>query len=407
MSKMLSDYFKPGKAMVLVAVLLLGSMGLQIYILPSVLGLNTDGVVVEGTLVGVMLIFSYTLTTLGFLFLLMEYFNMKTRVKTYMKLTGQLGLPSEALEGKKPLVEPGLLIAEPKSEKPARKGLFSLGGGKKEPKQRLPKDPKVKPGLLSIFAKKSAAGEPRVKEAKPKKPGLSLPSFLKRAEKQKELKTSEAAAKPGLISRMESGKNAAEPVAVEKVIKKISVEAASLPPEKPQSVIESVKAPETVAPKSAELASRPEVVIQKAAEPTAPLAVRPEPVKSSATVADLLSGMNTLPKAKDEMTPQAGELKTVAELGDLAKSAAKPEPKADDILKAAAEEHAKNESKYNTVGVKLPAAEPVKPAIMLPPIAMGNDSEPTDSLQDSEFLKVLTDLRSVVDEMKAKKVNRS
>lgn len=406
MSKMLSDYFKPGKAMVLVAVLLLGSMGLQIYVLPSVLGLNTDGVVVEGTLVGVMLIFSYTLTTLGFLFLLMEYFNMKSRVKTYMKLTGQLGLPSEALEGKKPLVEPGLMVAEPPMpEKPARKGLFGLGGGKKEPKQRLPKDPKGKPGLLSIFSKKTAADEPRAKEVKPKtKPALSLPRFLKRVEKLKDSKTSESAAKPDLLSRIESGKSDAEPVGVEKVIKKISVEAASLPPDKPQSVIEQVKVPEIVAPKSIESATRPEVVIQRAAEPTAPLAAMPEPVKSPASVADLLSGMNTLPKAKDEATSQAGEPRTVAELGDPARSENKPEPRADDILRAAAEEHVKNEARYNTVGVKLPAAEP---AIMLPPIAVGNNPDPMDSLQDSEFLKVLTDLRSVVDEMKAKKANRS
>ncbi|HIH87671.1 TPA: hypothetical protein HA344_00490 [Candidatus Bathyarchaeota archaeon] len=417
MSNTLSEYFKPGKAIVLVAVLLLASMGLQIYVLPQVLKPTISGEVVEGTVVGVVLIFSYTLTTLGFLFLMMEYFGMKNRVKSYVKLTQGM-LPSEALEGKK-IVDPETLLVElPKVEKPMKKGLFAgLMGGKKdqkiETKVKEPK-PKDKFGLPSIFKGKPKAEKAPIKEPKPKGK-FSLSSLFKRDAKPKEEKAKEP--KPSFLSRLKPKKKA-EPVVEEHVIKKISVEALPLSSDKPAQIVELMKTSE--------------IIIQKPVESVTPTPIA-APISMSVrekqvtAIADLLGGMNTLPKPKDEVTAQFEKLKPIGLMPEVKKEGGEPaaaqpmkeekpaiteikeeSKKAADLLKAAAEAHDGNDAaKYKTTGVKLPTAKPEKLALTLPPITIPNEPEPTITVEDSEFLKVLTDLRSVVDEMKSKKVSRA
>jgi len=417
LSNTLSEYFKPGKAIVLVAVLLLASMGLQIYVLPQVLKPTISGEVVEGTVVGVVLIFSYTLTTLGFLFLMMEYFGMKNRVKSYVKLTQGM-LPSEALEGKK-IVDPETLLVElPKVEKPMKKGLFAgLMGGKKdqkiETKVKEPK-PKDKFGLPSIFKGKPKAEKAPIKEPKPKGK-FSLSSLFKRDAKPKEEKAKEP--KPSFLSRLKPKKKA-EPVVEEHVIKKISVEALPLSSDKPAQIVELMKTSE--------------IIIQKPVESVTPTPIA-APISMSVrekqvtAIADLLGGMNTLPKPKDEVTAQFEKLKPIGLMPEVKKEGGEPaaaqpmkeekpaiteikeeSKKAADLLKAAAEAHDGNDAaKYKTTGVKLPTAKPEKLALTLPPITIPNEPEPTITVEDSEFLKVLTDLRSVVDEMKSKKVSRA
>ncbi len=419
MSDTLSEYFKPGKAIVLVAVLLLASMGLQIYVLPQVLKPTISGEMIEGTVVGVVLIFSYTLTTLGFLFLMMEYFGMKNRVKTYIELTQRM-LPSEALEGKK-IVDPETLLVEPpKVEKPVRQGLFArlMGGKKKEHKVEIkvkePK-PKGKFGLPSIFKGKPKTDKTPVKEPKPRAK-FNLSSLFKRDAKPKENKVKEEKAKepkPSLLSGF-NPKKKAEPEVEEHAIKKISVEVLPFSSEKPVSIVELMKTPE--------------IIIQKPAEPITPVPVA-APVSMSVrekqvtAIADLLGGMNTLPKPKDEATAQLEKLSPTVMGPEVKKEGGEPAAaqqlkeekpvlevkeapkKAADLLKAAAEAHDGNDAaKYKTTGVKLPTAKPV---ITLSPLTIPREPEPTITVEDSEFLKVLTDLRSVVDEMKSKKVSRA
>jgi len=422
LSDTLSEYFKPGKAIVLVAVLLLSSMGLQIYVLPQVLKPTISGEVVEGTVVGVVLIFSYTLTTLGFLFLMMEYFGMKNRVKSYVKLTQGM-LPSEALEGKK-IVDPETLLVElPKVEKPVKKGLFvGLMGGKKdqkiETKMKEPK-PKGKFGLPNIFKGKPKTEKAPVKEPKPKGK-FSLSTLFKRDAKPKEGKAKEEKAKepkPSFLSRFKPKKKA-EPVVEEHVIKKISVEALPLSSDKPTQIVELMKTPEIIIQKPVELVTPTSI-----AAPIS-MSVREKQVTA---IADLLGGMNTLPKPKAEVTAQFEKLKPTGLMTEVKKEGGEPataqsmkeektaiaevkeEPKkAADLLKAAAEAHDGNDAaKYKTTGVKLPTTKPEKPALTLPPITIPSEPEPTITVENSEFLKVLTDLRSVVDEMKSKKVSRA
>jgi hypothetical protein len=417
LSDTLSEYFKPGKVIILVAVLLLASMGLQIYVLPQVLKPTISSEMVEGTIIGVVLIFSYTLTTLGFLFLLMEYFGMKNRVKNYVKLTQGM-LPSEALEGKK-IVDPETLLVElPKVDKPVKKGLLArVMGGKKDQKvETKVKDPKPKGkfGLPSIFKGKSKAEKTSVKEPKPKG-RFSLSNLFKRDAKPKEEKVKEP--KPSFLSRFKPKKKT-EPVVEEHDIKKISVEALPLSSNKPAQIVELMKTPE--------------IIIQKPVESVAPTPIAvPVPMsvreKQVTAIADLLGGMNTLPKPKDEITAQFEKLKPTSLMPEVKKEGGEPaatQPikeekpaiaevkeapkKAADLLKAAAEAHDRNDAtKYKTTGVKLPTTKPEKPALTLPPITISTEPEPAITVEDSEFLKVLTDLRSVVDEMKSRKVSRA
>jgi hypothetical protein len=113
-------------------------------------------------------------------------------------------------------------------------------------------------------------------------------------------------------------------------------------------------------------------------------------------------------KPKDEATAIFEKLKPTGAITEEkveAAPAATPN-KAADLLKAAADAHAESEeSKYKTVGVKVPLAEPEKkPVVALPPITIPPAPEPEPvPVEDSEFLKVLTELRSVVDDMKVKK----
>jgi hypothetical protein len=428
------EYFKPGRSLLLVAVLLLVSMGLQFYTLPQVLKPNINGEVVEGTVVGVVLIFSYTLTTLGFLFLLMEYFNLKNKVKVYAKLTDQL-LPSETLEKSIAAKETAPLTIELPKEKPAKKSLFSgfgksakkekteagkeskpkskgslFGFLKKEPREKVVKDPKPKGkgGLFGFLGKKEKEGKTTAPKPE-KKSGFNL---FKKGGEEKEKKEDKAPKeqKPGLFSRFARKKEKSETVVEEPVIKKISIEAVSLPAEKPTPLIEPIKAPVIELPKIE--ADKPAVVlIQKTPEPTSPILdmASKKESKPSTSVADLLGGVSLIAKPKDEATAIFEKLKPMGAIVEEKKPEAAPDSApnmAADLLKAAADAHAgDDESKYKTVGVKVAAPEQAKkPVVELPPITLPQEPTPPPvTIEDSEFLKVLTELRSVVDDMKVKK----
>jgi len=434
LSKDKVEYFKPGRSLLLVAVLLLVSMGLQFYTLPQVLKPSVNGELVEGTVVGVVLIFSYTLTTLGFLFLLMEYFNLKNKVKVFNKLTGQV-LPSEALEKSVTAEVSQPLTVELPKEKPAKKKLFAgflkrskkekteavkepkpkgrgglFGIGKKGSEEKAVKEPKPKGkgGIFGLFAKKDS--EKATKLPKPeKKSGFSL--FKKGGEKKEKKEEKESKEpKPSFLSRFSRKKESVEAAPEEPVIKKISIEAVSLPAEKLTPAPAPVKSSVLDALKINE-EKPPVVLIQKTPEPTLPFAeaTLKKESKPSTSVADLLGGVSLVAKPKDEATAIFEKLKPTGTITEEKKPEAAPEAspnKAADLLKAAADAHAEDEdSKYKTVGVKVTAPEPEKkPTVTLPPITLLQEPEPEPvTVEDSEFLKVLTELRSVVDDMKMKK----
>ena len=207
MNKFLTEYFKPGRAMVLVALLLVVSMGLQIYLIPQVLQLKVDGEMLEGSTVGVVLIFSYTLTTLSFLFLVTEYFNAKNRVRTYVKLTGLQSMPVE--ETFPEAVE----VMELMRVKPAKKGLFSWLSKKKAPTEGM--DVKKSAPKVGLFGRRGKD----VKQREPKGDKKPILGFLSRFNGKKKVEVS-----PVVEPKIEGVHSP----------KTIKVELASLPPlEKP------------------------------------------------------------------------------------------------------------------------------------------------------------------------------
>ena len=394
----MTEYFKPGRAIVLVALLLVVSMGLQICLIPQILQLKVEGEVLEGSTVGVVLIFSYTLTTLSFLFLVTEYFNAKNRVRTYVKLTGLQSIPVE--ETPQEAVE----VMEPMRVKPAKKGLFSWLSKKKAPTEGM--DVKKSPPKAGLFGR-------RGKDAKQR--GL-------RGEKKPLL---------GFLSRFGGKKKDEAPPVVEPKIesvhapKTIKVELASLSPlEKPIPPI-TAQASEVRVPKVTDILaqaalkesgqnqgdqSTPQATdllkamneLPKAQVPHATLPT--EPAKRDPGLADLKGGAVEQPPTVDSQVLKT-EAKTpaITPVVKTEEKASPPDAKAgDDPVKEAALQ------KYKTVGLKIPA--PDSEEKLLAPLPIASSPRRVDAAkfapEDSEFLKVLGDLRSVVDELKLKRIKQ-
>ncbi len=395
MSKILTEYFRPGRAIALVALLLVAAMGLQIYLIPQVLRLKIEGEMLEGSTVGVILIFSYTLTTLSFLFLVTEYFNMKNRVKTYVKLTG---LQTNTVEEKQ--IE-SVEAMEPIRVKPAKKGLFSWLSKKAKPEVFAP-EKKLAP-RAGLFGRLRGGGG---KDSKPKPPNHKgekkpLLGFLSRKGKKR-------VDDDFVASTKKDGVNAP---------KTIRVELASLPP------IEKTT-PLMVADKT------PEVNVQKVPDILAQAALKESGSglgdKPMTPAADVLKAINELPKMPPPPAATPTGPAKASGLTDLLDGVDEPKPTFNTkpleaptpmITAATGEKPQPSEKvadgpsmevatqKYKTVGLKIPSSDsPTKPSAPTPTATPSTRTEATKfTPEDSEFIKVLTDLRTVVDELKTKR----